>query len=475
MSDEARGSSYYPVARTRALAGIRRALSEFLAVPTAVIVVFIVLALLTYILDRSDFPTLRIIQITIGRTIFNDASSTESYLNTIATSVITATSITISIVLLSVQQSAGALTTQVIDQFLRRRSNQFTFGFFIGLSLYTLLILGTVGPTFNPVYGATLAFILTGVALYLLLLLLYTTINQTRPSVIIQAIHDDILAARKRQLPLLSRTRRSSEYKGKVSKVVRADDYGFVTNVDLDVLREALAKSKSEVEVVLLVSIGTFVAFRDELAEIRVEESGDLLDIEPAVHKAITLEDQRNLEIDPAYGIGQIWNIAWSSLSTAKSNPAPAILGVHSLRDVLARLSIDERPGKLEKGQPMPVVYTDSVRADLLDAIASLAVSASDSMQHEAFAEILRTFAVMLDRLSPDLQDRAENLIMRLLSALGDQVLSVELDSALGALVGALDRVGKPDAATAVRQARADLRLSVGRLGSRSTRVPATH
>jgi uncharacterized membrane protein len=86
--------------------------------------------------------------------IFADAKATSDLLGTIASSIITVTSITISVLLLAVQQAAGSLTHQVFDQFLRRRQNQFHFGFFVGLALYTLVTLATVGESFNPVLGA---------------------------------------------------------------------------------------------------------------------------------------------------------------------------------------------------------------------------------------------------------------------------------------------------------------------------------
>jgi uncharacterized membrane protein len=41
--------------------------------------------------------------------------------------------------LVAIQQSASSLTAQVFDQFLRRRTNQFYFGFFVGLGAYSLL------------------------------------------------------------------------------------------------------------------------------------------------------------------------------------------------------------------------------------------------------------------------------------------------------------------------------------------------
>ncbi len=93
-------------------------------------------------------------------------------MGTVATEVITITSITFSLLLLALQQSAGSLSHQVFDQFLQWRLNQLYFGFVIGMAFYALIILATVDPPFNPFLGATLALILASVALYVLLLLI---------------------------------------------------------------------------------------------------------------------------------------------------------------------------------------------------------------------------------------------------------------------------------------------------------------
>ncbi|WP_164093848.1 DUF2254 family protein, partial [Stenotrophomonas maltophilia] len=64
-----------------------------------------------------------------------------SLLATVASSIITVTSITFSLLLIAVQQGASALTAQVTDQFMARKTNQFYFGYFVGLSVFVLITL----------------------------------------------------------------------------------------------------------------------------------------------------------------------------------------------------------------------------------------------------------------------------------------------------------------------------------------------
>jgi hypothetical protein len=183
------------------------------------------------------------------------------------------------------------------------------------------------------------------------------------------------------------------------------------------------------------------------------------------VRSAVQLERQRDLPAVPGHGIGQLEMIAWTSVSTAKSNPGPGLLVIHSLRDVLARWAAEE-PGP--PGQrPAPVVYTDTVPAQLMGAVESLAVVASESMQHQTLAEILHTFAVLFTRLPPDQQARAEDIILRALSGVGDQILTGQLERELSSLATVLSECGRADTASAVRAARDTL----GRSSGRPTRV----
>ncbi len=316
---------------------LRRALSSFLAVPTGVIIIFVLLALGTYSLEQADLGWLQPLRNVMEAHVFGDPAATSALLGTIAGGVITITSITFSLLLLALQQSAGSMTHQVFDQFLRRRLNQLYFGFFVGMALYALITLATVDPPFNPVLGATLALILTCVALYVLLLLIYSTISQMRPTDIVRTIHDHTLRARQRQLALIRRTRRSSRLPSRGAIALRAPRDGFIVGIDLDAIEDAVKRASAPVEIVFHLSIGSYVAFQDQIAEVRAERGDDAVQIAARVERATHLGRERNLDDDPAYGIEQLATIAWRSISTSQQNPSPGIATIHNLRDLLAR------------------------------------------------------------------------------------------------------------------------------------------
>jgi uncharacterized membrane protein len=451
---------------------VRRAFVEFAAIPTWMVLGFLLLAVGSYLLDRLPITWLDPLRQVMRQHVFANAQSTSDLLGVIATSLITVTSITFSLLLLAAQQSAASLTSQVLDQYLRRRFNQVVFGFFVGLALYSLIVLSTVDAPFNPVIGATISLVLMGAALALLPILLYSTLDQMRPAEIIESIHDHTLRARHHQLSLLRRTRRAPTHPDIPKMQVRATADGFVTALDIDAIASVASKASKQAEVILHIAIGSYIAYQDIVAEISVATTEMHAEAEQTILHAITLDRQRDLNADPAYGIQQLETIAWTSISTSKQNPAPGMLVIQRLRDLLARWSTEESPAITElNDHVLPIVYRDSVLDQLMDSFEALAIVSTESMQHQIFAEIARSFAIMLDRLPTHLQDRCVDVTNRALAGLGDHILAAELDSALSSLSHALITVGKNDAAAVIITAQSQLKATVGHLNSRSTRV----
>ena len=309
---------------------VRRAFVEFLTIPTLVIAGFLLAALVTHTLDRSGSATLK------WGGLFSEPEATRDFLSVIASGIITVTTMTFSLLLIAVQQGAAALTSLVLDQFIRRKVNQFYFGFFVGLALYSLIILASMGPSHQPHLGVALAGLMTAAALYMLIFLIYSTINQMRPVVILRSIHGHTLMARTIQLDLMRRTRREPRLQGDPIAHVTAECNGSVTRLDFATIASAVAGSSAEV--VILPSIGDYVTFGDPIAEIRAATPGrDVLELDRVIRTAVEVEEQRDLDGDPAFGIEQIVTIGWTSISTAKSNPDPGLLAIFDLRDLLAR------------------------------------------------------------------------------------------------------------------------------------------
>jgi uncharacterized membrane protein len=452
-------------------AALRLAFTSFLAVPTGMVGGFLLVAIVTYLLDRRQAGWLAPLRSLLQAHVFGSPEATAQLLATVAAGMITLTSITFSLLLVALQQSAGSMTHAVFDQFLRRRLNQAYAGWFIGLTLFTLVTLATVAPPFNPILGAMLSLILAISGLYVLLLLIYAAIEQMRPEAILESIHDHALAARQRQQGLLARTQRHAQVAGEPQRVVLTGTDGYVTGIDLDTLEGGLA-SAAGAEIVLRLPIGGYVAFQDPIADIHNAPPDHVDKLAEAVKQAVHIDRARDLDQDPAFALEQIEAIGWTSISTSKQDPGPGLEAVRNLRDLLARwIGPADNPGT-DDGERLAVVYPDDLQEQLMESFASLAAVTTESMQHQVYAEILFGFATMLDRLPETTTRRIEEMVLRSLSGLGDLMLTAELDRALAAMIAAFERADLTRGATEVRIARNEMARALGNLNSRSTRVP---
>lgn len=440
---------------------VRRAFAEFLTIPTLMIVAFLLLGALAYWLDQ-----LRIERgwVTI---VSGSHESVTTLLGTIAASIITVTSITFSLLLIAVQQSAAALTGQVYDQFLRRRSNQAYFGFFIGLALYCLVILATVREDYTPIYGAALAFGLIAVALFMLILLIYSSIDQMRPVSIVRNIRDHSLAARKSQAQLLASTKAQASDGSPGHRLLVAQESGFMTALNIRQL-DQLCRDCGADEIVVLRCIGDYLSVGQELFELRFSGPEPERRFDEQLLRTARLEHKRDLGSDPGFGIEQLATIAWTTISTSKQNPQPGRLTCRALRDLLAHWYDGGAEGVKRGGADCRIVLRDHVPVELLRGFETLIVVASESMQHQTLAEVYRALALAMRRLTGALRDAVEDTVLRSLSMLGDHALTAELDEAIAELAEALPA---GETRSALKQARDRLAATWGLLNSRGTRV----
>jgi uncharacterized membrane protein len=429
---------------------VRRAFDEFMALPALILLGFILLAAVTLVLDAADLPGVRAGHEELKKYLFRTEQGTAALLGTILSGLLTVISITFSVLLLAVQQTAGTLTNQVYDQFLRRRINQAYFGYSVGLAVYTLLVLATVGRGFNPAYSAACVVLLTVLGLGLLVLLIYGTIDQMRPAVIIQSMHDHILAARGRQRGLLRRTRREPGPDRPGRAEVRAQADGFLEELDLDRLAAAL-KGAGDVEVE--VPIGSYRARGDVLAVVRARSRVVAEDLAPVLREALRLAAERNLAADPSWGVAELGAIAWNTTSSAKSSPEPPRLVIDSLRDLITRWA-DEESDDRPDADVLPVVYRDDLFDRVFDTLATIAAGAKESLQHVVMAEALGAFRALIDRLPARLRGRVVDVVRRVVPALRPLVLTHRLEVALDELAADLRRHGEDRAGLAKRIGR---------------------
>jgi hypothetical protein len=311
-------------------------------------------------------------------------------------------------------------------------------GFFVGLALYAYIVMAAVQDKKPPIIGAFVATVLTIAAMLILLGLVYSSINQMRPSNVIRQIHDRVLLARARETRLLRRTRRRPcAGEADTAAVCRSNVTGYVTKIDLDMIAAAL-DAEGVVEVVLHITLGQHVSYGDDLASIRRASDQEQHRIAGALGAAVVISRQRNLEHDATAGIDDLVNIAWTSGSTSKQSPEVSRQALHALRDLGARW-LKHDPADLEHdGEPdevpLPIVYEDNDLDRIFDCLYSLLVVAQESHQHMEAARVLETYQKFIGLCTGDNRRRLERDLDALRPIIDKLPASRMVDTAVQAL-----------------------------------------
>lgn len=380
-------------ARTPLRVRAPRAVKEFVAVPVLVVAGLVALGVVSIVGDQAHGAFFTGVRRALGHLI--GAQSASGTLTAVATGLVTVTSITFSVLLLAVQQTASNLSPVVFDQFVRRRSNQVYLGLFVGLALYSYVVLAAVQSGTPPIIGAFLATVLTVVALGCLLFLVYSTIDQMRPDNVMRQLHDRAAAAHDRETSLMRCTRRRSVATLPVGAEYHSPTFGYVESVDVERLAACLDARDEGAEVELCISVGEPVSYGDLLARIRHRDPQRAEELCGKVRECVAVSPTPDLDYDPRTALRNIANIGWTSGSTSKHNPAIAAQALHAMRDLAARwLAEGERSGP----DPLPVVYPDGDVEVILDALYSAVVVARESRQHQQAVRVLAAYAFLWPR-----------------------------------------------------------------------------
>ncbi|HET9692255.1 MAG TPA: DUF2254 family protein [Acidimicrobiales bacterium] len=369
--------------RRRGVGRSLRFLRVFFAIPAAIIAGFAALTALCIAYDDGDLPGSVGLRHALTRAV--SPSTASSALQVVAGGMTTLTSITFSLLLVAVQQSAASLSPVIFDQFLRRRANQAVFGYFVGLTMAAFVFVTAAPGGSPPLLGAVVASTLSIGALALLVALVYGTVEQMRPPNVIGALHDRTLAARGREAALLAGSRRQERSRDPVRTSHRSEVWGYVTDVDVDVLHRALDAIPGA-EIRLHVAIGDAVVRGQTLATVRDDDEADADWLARQVAGAVLIGASRDLTVDATAGIDALANIGWSAASSARHNPEVARQVLHALEDLARRLHDDDPAGSPEGDCSWALVYPDNDAGQVYAGMVGVVGAACESAQQRTAA-----------------------------------------------------------------------------------------
>lgn len=448
--------------RPRRESGLRRSLQEFLALPLAMVFAFIVLAVITSLLDRTDAAWLQPTEQALAK--LAPPQENLTMLRTVAPGILTLMTITFFLLLTLVHRMADVFTWVVVEPFLLRRANQAFFGYFTGLSAYYVIVVAVVNPQ-QAVFSTIASLVLSVLALIGLVVFGYLVLDQLRPPSVVERIVRHTILTRDKQQARLQRVRQVSVLGDLPGKTVRAECSGYLVHIDLGALGHAVASSRGAVEIEFWAGVGNHIVVGSELATVRAESASERERLADAVLEALRCGRERQLDREPAYGVHALSSIGWAAAT--ERDPEAAMVAVDGLHTLLAEWAQERAPvdGPADNVDLLPVVYRDTTITEVLSSLASIAVGATQGGQHRTCAQVLNVFAMALPRLSPDRQRLAVEQVRRALPAATTHPFTAELERALTSLGDVLSDAGYPDFASQLAgvESRLDDKLPAGR------------
>ncbi|MDR7299940.1 DUF2254 family protein [Haloactinomyces albus] len=412
-------------ARPRHRNRARYALQEFLLLPLLITGVWLALAAGGIVLDRNAGLWGQAVRQAVAVVVSPQAAS--MLLSTVTPGLLTVISIIFFVLLMAVQHQSSKYSPVVFDQFLRRKINQSFFGMFIGLTIYCLLIL-TLVPPGEAIISGTLTLLLSSATFILLLVFVYSTVDQMRPSSTVWLIQEMALRARAGQRPLLARCRAQSQQEGAPSAEVIAERVGYLVHIDGRLLAEALDRTGGAVEVELVVAMGDHVVPGATVAEVRGGSALQRHRLAETVLDALTLGRMRDIDRDAGYAVDQLSSMAWSATAVS-GDLEGARVAVETLHSLLADFcGPDIHPPAESFGGPLPLVYNDRVTDRIIDGLTGAIAASGISGQHQTCSDVLIALSRALPRLEPSDQRTLLNRLQRVLPTMTRHVFTVELE-----------------------------------------------
>lgn len=325
------------------------------------------LALLLIIIDRSLAPSSQPL-VSLSWYFASDAAGARTILGSIATGMLTVTTLAFSIMMVAVVQTANAYSPRLLPQYLGDSANQHVLGILIGTFLYCILVLRAVRSTpdiqFVPLLATNVAVLLalvaTGAFIYFInhashsisvsnvIRLIYKATNRLieKENIFPENVGEPWTGAEPPPLPSAPPT------------ILEAEGGGYVDLIESEnLLAAAIAAG---VVIRLECTIGDFVLPGRPLVTVWPQESIDE-ELASTVRDTIHLGKQRSLVQDLLFGIHQLSDVAVRALSPGINDPTTAVQCIDTLALLVSRWMKHERvspyrcyQGKLRLVAPTP-------------------------------------------------------------------------------------------------------------------------
>lgn len=296
-----------------------------------------------------------------------EPESARALLSTLAGSMITVAGVSFSVTMVALSLTSSQFGPRLLVNFMRDRGNQVVLGAFIGTFVFCLVALGSPASGGEPYVSvsASVALVLSGVSLMLLIYFIHHVASSMQADHVIDGVALDLRHSLERIFPA-GESPRSAPDRPRASATVAAPAAGYLQGVD-DASLVGIA-AEHDLRLRVLRRPGHFVVAGAPLVEVTGEVSAD--DAARRIRSAFIVGGWRTADQDPEYGIHQLVEIAVRALSPGVNDPFTAITCVDRLAGVLATVAArPARPPVLWDDDGEPRVWLDPIDfAGVLDA-----------------------------------------------------------------------------------------------------------
>jgi uncharacterized membrane protein len=360
---------------------LKQVASSLWFVPVVCVVAGALLSFATIAIDRAfDYQAL-------PSNLIGGPSAVITILSTVALSMVTLTALVLTITMLVVQLAMGQFSPRIVQRVLRDRPSQLAVGLFVAAFVHSILTIREVadyGDGTGQVPGIAVLTALVMVVLSIAVLVYYVHHIglALRVSALIELVGIETRKVIDRRYTI------ADEIAGSPG-VVRVVNSGVVTGIAYDELVTEAERADCILE--LVPSMGEFVPAGGLLFRIK----GDLNRIDRTrIIQLLTLDDERSLDEDVAYGIRLLVDIAERSLAESPfQDPTTAVQALDRLHDILRQLARRELPDGIYRDGHGRVRLT--VRTMNWDAYVRLAVD-EIRMAGAASPQVSRRLMAML-------------------------------------------------------------------------------
>jgi uncharacterized membrane protein len=343
------------------------------------------------------------------------------------------------------QLASSQFSPRILRSFFGDRITQLTIGTFVGIFVYSILVLRAVGsfgePGFVPRLSVTIASLLAIAAVVLLVVFL------NHVSLLVQVSHvtatiaratlsraDELYPSRFGDEELADGAQQLERWRKASSGLVMPDRPGYVQRIGLDGIADELSGRAERMAV--LVCAGDFVSTEQPIIEVWPPEVAE--ECREALLGGVAIASERDTNQDVDFGLRQLADTAIKAMSPGINDPATAVTCVGYMRAVIVKLAGRAEPAEVRRLGDLEVVvrrrgfdemlqpfvqlsrYSGGdawVLSEILQALESASAAAADCGAEERVLAVRRVADGVLDHARAELVSDNDRQVVERLAA----------------------------------------------------------